>query len=262
MAQCASVSDSVTHSALILSHFSPLGPISANASAVRSTCAASPSRLQHLGHGLHGVGRFEQQAAGLGRGRQQPFALQQVLGVEDALGRGGEVYGVDAHGRGLYSRKALISLPQLGWGARLPTPAQGLVDGNQAGGGLGTAAGQAGPRTGAGSARHPAPAGSRWRRFHNVRAPAPRPYCWPGPPPRRATRRSRARAWVTSESSVSSSAWSTVFSYRSSAPSLRHLAAPMRACTWPKSKMRPGNAGGEHVGVRAAVAQAPEEPAT
>ena len=30
----------------------------------------------------------------------------------------------------------------MGRGSRLPTPAQGLVDGNQAGGGLGTAAGQ------------------------------------------------------------------------------------------------------------------------
>ena len=81
---------------------------------------------QHFGHGLHGVGRFEQQSAGLGRGRQQPFALQQVLGVEDALGRGGEVYGIDAHGRGLYSRKALISLPQLGWGAPSQPPPKAL----------------------------------------------------------------------------------------------------------------------------------------
>ena len=48
-------------------------------------------QAQHFGHGLHGIRRFEQQAAGLGRGRQQPFALEQVLGVEDALGGGGEV---------------------------------------------------------------------------------------------------------------------------------------------------------------------------
>ena len=47
-------------------------------------------------------GDFEQQAAGLGRGRQQPFTLLQVLVIEDALGSGGEVYGIDAHGRVLY----------------------------------------------------------------------------------------------------------------------------------------------------------------
>jgi hypothetical protein len=42
ISQQVSVSSSLTHSALILSHFSPLGPTSEKARAVRSTWAASP----------------------------------------------------------------------------------------------------------------------------------------------------------------------------------------------------------------------------
>jgi hypothetical protein len=59
-------------------------------------------QAQHLGHDLHGVGGFEQQAARLGRGRQQPFALLEVLMVQDAFGGGREVDRVDAHGAILY----------------------------------------------------------------------------------------------------------------------------------------------------------------
>ena len=212
-------------------------------------------QTQHFGHRLHGVGRFQQQAAGLGRGRQQPFALQQVLGVEDALGRGGEVDGVDAHGRGLYSRKAIdCHLPQLGCGRSLPTPAQGLVDGNQAGGGLGTAAGQLilgleqGPlgiqhlQEVAGAVFITYARQARGRIAGRTAASS-------------CTSRSRARAWVTSESSVSSSAWSTVFSYRSSAPSLRALGGADARLHVAVVEDAPGNAGREHVGIGAAVAE-------
>ncbi len=59
-------------------------------------------QAQHLRHHFHGVRGFEQQAAGLRRGRQQPLTLLQVLVVQDALGGGGEVNRIDAHGAVLY----------------------------------------------------------------------------------------------------------------------------------------------------------------
>ena len=71
-------------------------------------------QAQYLGHDLHGVGGRQQQAAGLGRGREQPFTLLQGLMVEDALGSGGEVQGIDTHRAILYVQACHRGI--LNWG--------------------------------------------------------------------------------------------------------------------------------------------------
>ena len=50
----------------------------------------------------NGIGRFQQQAAGLGGRRQQAFPLLKVLVIQDAFGGGRKVDRIDAHGAVLY----------------------------------------------------------------------------------------------------------------------------------------------------------------
>ena len=54
---------------------------------------------------------------------EAPDAMKAMPEVLRLLGEAAQVYGIDTHGHGLYSWKALISLPQLGWGpASQPPP--------------------------------------------------------------------------------------------------------------------------------------------
>ena len=114
----------------------------------RSTRAASPSRTQHVGHGAAHVRGLEQQAAGLGGGRQQPLAaLQRLVDVAQLLGARGWILSKAPDGRragsttdNTHSTLSIgpidgVSVPRQGGG--LPTAAQRLVDRDQAGGGVG-----------------------------------------------------------------------------------------------------------------------------
>src|SRR6185503_6237215 len=132
---------SLIHSALILSHFSPLGPISAKASAVRSTWAASPSRRSTSGMAFMASGDSSSRrlaCADADNRRSRCCRYWWFRMPSAALARS---TGLMLMGRN-FTTRSTGGHPQLGSGACLPTPAQGLVHGNQAGGGLGTAAGQ------------------------------------------------------------------------------------------------------------------------
>src|SRR5690349_9280986 len=132
---------SLIHSALILSHFSPLGPISAKASAVRSTCAASPSRrstsgIAFMASGASSRSRLAWAEADSKRSRCNRYWVLRMPSAAAARSTGLMLMVANVLAEGIEFP------PSIGLGKPLPTPAERLVHRNQAGSGLGAAPGQ------------------------------------------------------------------------------------------------------------------------